>query len=190
MNTLWEVPAVVAALLAWMAAPPATIGEAAAREALRRELTGKATRLYTNVDLPPVVEEIADPRPAPVGSGTPGSASVAASAPPAAPAEIRDEAWWQNRVTALRTSTERHVLLADAMQTRINSLTADVVSRDDPFQRAELRLQLQQALSEFDRLQVLVIEGRRSLEDVLAEARRAGVPPGWVRYAVPSVPSQ
>jgi hypothetical protein len=180
MSTLWEVPAVLAALLAWLATPPVTIGEAAEREALRRELTGKATRLYTNVDLPPARGEIADPRPGPASSG-PAAAAGAAPAAAKAPADVRDEAWWHNRVTEIRTSVDRNALLAEAMQARINSLTADVVSRDDPFQRAELRDQLQKALAEFDRLQALVIEGRQSLERLQDEARRAGVPPGWTR---------
>ena len=180
MSTLWEVPAVLAALLAWLATPPGTIGEAAEREALRRELTGEATRLYTNVDLPPAPTEIADPRP----SAGPGGAAAAPVQPAAAAGpsrEVRDEAWWQNRVGTVRASIERNGLLAEAMQARINGLTADVVSRDDPFQRAELRDQLQKALAEFDRLQALVIEGRQQLELVQDEARRAGVPPGWTR---------
>jgi hypothetical protein len=178
MSTLWELPAVVAALMAWLALPPATIGEAAEREALRRELTGKATRLYTNLDLPPAAGEIADPRPG--ASGRPAAAGTT-SAEPKAPTNVRDEAWWQNRATEIRTSIDRNVLLAEAMQARINSLTADVVSRDDPFQRAELRDQLQKALAEADRLQALVIEGRQSLERLQDDARRAGVPPGWIR---------
>ena len=191
MSTLWEMPAVLAALLAWLAAPPATIGEAAARETLRRELAGKATRLYTNVDLPPALGQIegmaaegpepetaADPS-ASAGTRDGASGPAAAAIPPAA--ETRDQAWWQNRVAAIRESLERNTLRTEAMQARINVLTADVVSRDDPFQRAELRLQLQQALTDYDRLQALVIENRQSLERLRDEARRAGVPPGWTR---------
>ena len=59
MNTLWQVPVVVAALLTWLSAPPDTLADAADREALRRQLIGKATHLYTNVDLVPAAADAA-----------------------------------------------------------------------------------------------------------------------------------
>jgi hypothetical protein len=67
------------------------------------------------------------------------------------------------------------------MQTRVHALTTDVVNRDDPFQREALREQLQRAIAEYDRLQAQVIEGRRQLETLHTDARRRGIPPGWLR---------
>jgi hypothetical protein len=178
MNALWEVPVVVAALVAWLTAPPVTIGDAAEREALRRQLTTRSIAAYTNVDLPP-------PQWSDV-TVNPGGTVEAASAAPVQPAVSVDpegagESWWRSRAASLRISIDRNQLLTDAMQTRVNALTSDVVSRDDPFQREALREQLQRAITEFDRLQSAVLDSRRQLEQLHTEARRRGIPPGWLR---------
>ena len=183
MNTLWQVPVVVAAMLTWLSTPPQSFADAAEREALRRQLTGKATHVYTNLDLPalPVSrgEDSArtgnEPTPA---AGAPRGANDDALS---APVEVRDEAWWRGRVASLRTSAERNDMLAKAMQTKVNAITADIVGRDDPFQRRELRDQLQKALAELDRLQSATLEARKDLEALQEQARRAGAPPGWLR---------
>lgn len=181
MNALWQVPVVVAALLTWLSAPPDTLAGAAEREALRRQFSGKAVHRYTNVDL---LSMAAD------GTALAGAAPVETSAvAPVVPAtepggtqpEIRDEAWWRGRVASLRTSIERNEILLQALQSRINGLTTDIVNRDDPFQRQELRAQLQKALAEFDRAQTAIVEHRQALEALRVEARRAGALPGWLR---------
>jgi hypothetical protein len=186
MNALWQVPVVVASLLTWLSTPPDTLADAAEREAVRRQLTGKATRVYTNMDLPLSAQSFV------VSVSEPGAPSASASAPSpdgteaeggvASPApELRDEAWWRGRVAALRQSIERNQLLLDAMQARVNALTTDIVNRDDPFQRLELREQLQKSLAELDRLQNRIVEARQGLETLQSEARRSGTPPGWLR---------
>ena len=71
--------------------------------------------------------------------------------------------------------------LADALQTRINALTADFASRDDPIQRAGIERDRQKALSELERLKKSVVDGKKALADLDEEARKAGVPPGWLR---------
>jgi hypothetical protein len=84
-------------------------------------------------------------------------------------------------VASIRTSIERNEILLKSVQTRINGLTTDIVSRDDPFQRQELRAQLQKALAEFDRVQSAIVDYRQSLETLRVDARRAGALPGWLR---------
>lgn len=179
MNTLWQVPVVVASLLTWLSTPPLSLADAADREVIRRQLTGKATRVYTNIDLPVATFDSAAPVMEPPPAAAPAVLSEAAVASPAP--EVRDEAWWRGRVAGLRSSIDRNEILLKAMQTRINSLTADIVSRDDPFQRQELRDQLQKSLNEFDRLQTAILQARRGLETLQDEARRSGTPPGWLR---------
>src|SRR5262245_40003450 len=53
MNSLWQAPAVVVALLTWLNATPTSLADAAQREALRRQITPKPTRQLTNFNLPP-----------------------------------------------------------------------------------------------------------------------------------------
>ena len=43
-------------------------------------------------------------------------------------------------------------MFADALQTRINSLTNDFSARDDPYQRARIAEDRQKAMAEMDRV--------------------------------------
>jgi hypothetical protein len=183
MNTLWQVPVVVAALLTWLSTPPESFADAAEREALRRQLTGRATHTYTNLDMidPAVANRSASSAGPTAVSETAGPSTTGTDEALSPGIEARGEAWWRSRVSTLRSAAERNELGAKAMQARVNTLTAEIVGRDDPFQRRELREQLQKALAELDRLEMAAIEARQGLESLQEEARRAGAPPGWLR---------
>ena len=84
-------------------------------------------------------------------------------------------------MTQLRSQFEQDQVLADALQTRINSLSADFVNRDDPAQRALISQNRQRAIVELDRLTKAIAEGKKAIADLEEEARRASVPPGWLR---------
>ena len=63
----------------------------------------------------------------------------------------------------------------------MNALSADFVNRDDPYQRAKIGEDRQKALAEMDRVKVEIAEQKKKIEDIEEEARKAGVPPGWLR---------
>jgi hypothetical protein len=172
MTSLWQLPVVVTALFTWLASSPTSIGDAAFRETLRRQLTAKSVRTYTNRDLPQVSFVLPPPR---------SSSSVAATDAVEARMEHRDEKWWRDRMAAVRADLDRDETLVEGVQARINSLTNDIVNRDDPFQQAALREQLQKAVDELDRLQQAVLSERKTIDGLQDQARRLGVPPGWVR---------
>jgi hypothetical protein len=67
------------------------------------------------------------------------------------------------------------------MQTRINALATDFASRDDPAQRSLIAADRQRSLAELDRLKLEIQQHTKAIADTQEEARRAGVPPGWVR---------
>ena len=67
------------------------------------------------------------------------------------------------------------------MQSRINALTTDFVNRDDPAQRAVIADDRQKAIAELERLARANVDGTKAIADIEEEARRAGVPPGWLR---------
>lgn len=124
----------------------------------------------------PVADEEAPAAPAKAAAGAAAPAAAAAAAPSA-----KDEKAWRERIAGARAALERDQVLLDAMQTRINSLNTDVINRDDPAQQAQLRVQLQRAVAEQARLQKQVAAGTKAIADIQTEARRLGVPPGWVR---------
>lgn len=80
-----------------------------------------------------------------------------------------------------RAALERSKVLADALQSRLNALATDIVNRDDPAQRAQLELERQRAITELDRMKAEIAEQTKAIADLEEDARKAGVPPGWLR---------
>ncbi|CAN5695512.1 hypothetical protein BH18ACI5_BH18ACI5_23900 [soil metagenome] len=151
-----------------------TLGQLALKEQERRKALKASGKVLA--DLPKV-------------PATP--ASQAAPATPKDPAaeeksadkkeEPKDEAWWRQRMSQAREELRRSEMFAEALQTRINSLSNDFSARDDPYQRARVAEDRQKALAEMDRVRTDVEAQKKKIADIEEEARQAGVPPGWVR---------
>jgi hypothetical protein len=184
----------LAAVLTISAAASAqTLGDVARQEEARRKTVKDPAKVYTNDSLR------ADPSsPRPAAAGTPGSgassagsgsaapstpdASQQAGASPAVPdARAKDEAAWKKRIADAREAGERAKLFAEALQTRINSLSNDWAARDDPYQRAKISGDRDKALAELGRVQKEIQDGNKAIAAIQEEARKAGVPAGWVR---------
>ncbi len=80
-----------------------------------------------------------------------------------------------------REAQRRAEAFAAALQSQINGLTTDVVNRDDPYQRAKLADSRLKALSELQRVTGEIEQAKKDIADIEEEARRANVPPGWLR---------
>jgi ATP-dependent exoDNAse (exonuclease V) alpha subunit len=81
----------------------------------------------------------------------------------------------------LVTQVERDQSYATAMESRVNGLSTDFVNRDDPAQRAAIAIERDKATAELNRLRNAVIDGQKAIAALEDEARRANVPPGWLR---------
>jgi hypothetical protein len=186
-----------------------TLGDVARREAERRKTIKSSGKVITNEslrrELPPAgsvsTPAPAAPAPAAATPPAPGSAPAAgtpaagapatAAAPPAAagapaPAAAaappaNDEASWRKRVTDARDALSRSQIFAEALQTRINALSTDFVNRDDPAQRNTIAAERQKALAELDRVKQDIQNQQKAITTIQEEARKAGVPAGWVR---------
>ncbi len=155
-----------------------TLGELAAKEKERRKALKAGGKVLSNADLPKPVSP-ATPKTLPEGTAAP-KPDAAAEAPKPAEQE-RDEAWWRQRMSGLREELRRNEMFAEALQTRINSLTNDFASRDDPYQRGRVAEDRQKAMLEMDRVKADMDLQKKKIADAEEEARRAGVPPGWIR---------
>src|SRR5262245_15824203 len=166
-----------------------TLGEVARKEADRRKAQPPAGRVYTNKDLPASAQknpgESTAPEAAapvdPVAAATaekPGEQKPAEAKPEG---ETKDEAWWKNRMMSTREELRRNEMFAEALQTRINALSRDYTSRDNPAQRRQIGQDRAEALSELNRVKGDVDRGKKQIADIEEEARKAGVPPGWLR---------
>jgi hypothetical protein len=186
--------AALAVALLWGAAPiraqqTPTLGDVAKKEAARRKAQPSAGKVYTNKDLPASAQK-------PAGSAAPATAAPAApvaAATQAEPAEakpageakpegeVKDEAWWRTHMASTREEVRRNEIFAEALQTRINSLSRDFVNRDNPAQRAKIGQDRAEALAELARVKQDIERGKKQIGDLEEEARRSGVPPGWLR---------
>lgn len=186
-----------------------SLGDVAKKEEERRKATAAAGKVYTNRDLkgaPPPADAAADAdKPADAdkdGDKTADKAADKADKDKAAAKDdkgadrsaakgadksadkgggAKDQKYWQERMQTARVALERDNGYAEAMQTRINALTTDFVNRDDPAQRSVIEKDRQRALAELDRLKKQILDDRKAISDIEEEARRAGVPPGWLR---------
>ena len=84
-------------------------------------------------------------------------------------------------MTTAREELRRNEMFAEALQTRINALNRDFNSRDNPAQRSAIGADRTEALKELTRVKQDVERGKKQIVDLEEEARKAGVPPGWVR---------
>src|SRR5262249_10319396 len=77
----------------------------------------------------------------------------------------RDQASWAAKMKGLRETVDRDQTLADAMQSRINALTADFVNRDDPAQKSVIERDRQRAVAELERLRKQIVADKKAIAD-------------------------
>jgi len=175
------VPVAVVACLAGAARPvrAQSLNDVSKQEEERRKDVKQPAKVYTNKDLsapPPTFSTPADPAKPATAAPAPVADDKAKDAGP-----VKDQKYWSERKKALDAKLERDRVLADAMQSRINGLTADFAARSDPAQRAVLERDRQRAVAELDGLQKSIKDGQKAIADLEEEARKASVPPGWLR---------
>jgi hypothetical protein len=159
-------------------APP--LADVAKKEQQRRKKVGSPAKVLTNKDLP---KSAAPAQPAaPPTPPTPVAEGAAEPSEQQKPAgDEKDEAWWRTRITSAREALRRDEMFLEALQSRVNALSADFVNRDDPYQRARIGEDRQKALAEMDRVKAQIVATKKQIEDIEEEARKAGVPAGWLR---------
>jgi hypothetical protein len=172
--------------------PPPSLAEIARKEAERRKTAKEAKIVITEKNLPESARKPAstavpaDPnqsaqageqKPAPAGSAAAGAAPAAA----AAPAGDQGETLWRGRITQARETLRRNEVFLQALQTRVNSLAMDYFGRDDPYQKMKLAGERDQAIQEMEKVKADIEASKKQVADIEEEARKAGVPPGWLR---------
>jgi hypothetical protein len=169
-----------------------SLGDLARKEQERRKTQKPAGKTYTNKDLPEGAQKGTAPAtgtaPSQAPAVSPGHATghEGAAKPAEAPAGAEaagknDEASWRKRISDARENLRRNEVFAEALQTRINSQSTDFVNRDDPYQRAKIGEDRDKTLAELGRVKAEIAAGKKLIEDIEEEARKAGVPPGWLR---------
>jgi hypothetical protein len=158
-----------------------TLADVAKKEEERRKTAKPAGKTYTNKDLGTLPPGTPPPPPAKPAASTDPAATDTEKAAEKEKEPVKDQAYWAGRMKELQTQLQRDQTYVDALQTRVNSLATDFVNRDDPAQRAVLAGERQKALGELDRLKKQIEGTKKAIADLEEEARRANVPPGWLR---------
>jgi hypothetical protein len=173
-------------LSGWSSAYTQSLTDVARKEEARRKAVKKPAKVYTNDDL----GRPGDSTPAPAAAAAPAPASKtdadkakadAAKAADAAAEPKKDEKYWHDRISAARETAAHDKVLLDALQSRVNALTTDFVNTSDPAQRALVEQNRKTALGEIDRLNKDLEKQNKAIADTQEEARKANVPPGWLR---------
>jgi hypothetical protein len=192
-------PTVVMALLGLLTLPAAAIAqssqpslaEIARKEAERRKTAKEAKIVITDKNLPesarkPIPTEAptgapVDSHPGHAAEQKPTAAGEAAAAKPPADQGEKGEALWRGRITQAREALRRNEVFLQALQTRVNALATDYYGRDDPYQKMKLAGERDQSIQEMEKVKADVEASKKQIADIEEEARRAGVPPGWLR---------
>lgn len=186
---------VVVLVLSWTSVSAQSLADIARAEEARRKSAKTPAKVYTNDDLKPLGDSptVAPPAPATASAGKPASPTdakpadskaadaTAAEAKKGEGAAVRDEKFWRDRISAARTAVTRGKAFVDALQSQINGLTTEFVNMDDPAKRAVIEKKRIEAIAEQDRLKKEIDDQTRAIAAIEEEARREGVPAGWLR---------
>jgi hypothetical protein len=183
-----------------------SLADVAKQEEERRKAIKQPAKVYTNkdlrgvpspIDVPP---ETTKPAAEPAASGDSGASAAKSSdagrgtdagkspergdsktAGPSDKGPAKDQAYWAERMKQLKAQLDRDQTYLDALQSRVSALTADFSKWSDPAQRQVIGRDRQKALDELERLKKAIASDKKALTDLEDEARRAGVPAGWLR---------
>jgi len=157
-----------------------TLADVAKKEEERRKTAPAPAKVYTNKDLSPT-PPAAPPTAAAAPAAKPADDKTAAGKDSTEKEQPKDQEYWSSRMKALQQQLDRDSTFADALQSKINALTTDFSARDDPAQRAIIERERQKSIAEQNRLKKAMEDDKKAIADLQEEARRAGVPPGWLR---------
>jgi hypothetical protein len=177
----------LAALLGSVPVAAQSLGAVAKEAETQRKATKSAGKVYTNDQLKSDPKDI--PTSAPVSSAGPAAAPPSQSGvagedkakQDAAGKPDKDEAYWRDRIKAEREALARAETFAGALQSQVNGLYGEFTACQAPPQCNEIAAKRQKSISELDRVKKEIAQHNKGIADIQEEARRAGVPAGWVR---------
>lgn len=191
-------------VLAAASASAQSLADVARQEGARRQAVPAAGKSYSNKDLKPTKAPDAADQATPAADNAAAAGHTSDPSPADAAdvlkdgaadadqdatdekkdgkaSQVKDEKYWSKRMAELREQLERDQTFLQALQGRVDSLTTDFVNRDDPAQRGQIANDRQKALAELERLRKAIEADKKAIPELEDEARRSGVPAGWLR---------
>jgi hypothetical protein len=184
----WSVAlTIVTAGVAWSQ----SLGDVAKREEERRKAVTAPGKAYTNDDLrryPVTTPDPAVPPPEtkPAGDAAPAAEAKAADAKAAdakddKPSIDQGEDHWRQRMGDARAARARSDTYLEALQSRLQQLTTDFYAQQDPALKSALWSQRTRVFDDMEKLKKDITDQDAAIAKVEEDARKANVPPGWIR---------
>lgn len=169
-----------AAVVAFSARPVTaqSLGTVAKQGEAQRKATKSSGKVYTNDSLKSAP---APSQPAPAATPAPAAEQPAGTEATPKSDSAKDEATWRERIKSERDALARSEAFASALQSQINGLYAEFTACQAPTQCKDVTEKRQKSVAELERVKKEVAAHTKAITDIQEEARRAGVPAGWVR---------
>jgi hypothetical protein len=171
-----------------------TLGDVARKEEERRKAIKTPTKVITNDDLHPMPVTTPDPQPPaeanPAGQAAPAETKAteakaddakAGDAKADKPSIDQGEAFWRKRMGDARSARARSDTFLDALQTRLQGLQRDFYTEQDPAQRSAIWTQRTRVFDDLEKLKKDIVAQDEELAKIEEDARKANIPPGWIR---------
>ena len=158
-----------------------SLAELARKEAERRKTVKAPKKVITANDLPESARRPASTPTTTEGGASPQSGGEKPSPTGNAGSGQGDEASWRSRITQARQALARNEAFLAALQSQVNGLSVDFGAASDAYSRARVAEDRDKALAELQRLKSDVELSKKLIADIEEDARKAGVPPGWLR---------
>jgi hypothetical protein len=157
-----------------------SLGEVAARTSKERK--HPPAKVYTNDDLQAGRSGAEATAPSPTAPAPAPTATAGAAAP--APAPTMDPAQrWRRDAKARRDAIARAETKVATIQAKIDALLLDMnpTNVGDPNRLQTVEAEKARAMADLEVAKEELEQARQGLESLEEEARKAGVPPGWLR---------
>jgi hypothetical protein len=166
-----------------------SLADVARKEAERRKTIQAPAKVYTDADLrrypvaPPPEPQPADPSKAAAAEDKPAAKPEDAAGPvkPVEPSVDLGEEYWRKLITEARSALARSSSYLEALEARVQALSTRLYALEDPAQRNAAAAQRNKVLDDVDHLKQDMAAQEKAIAKIEADARKANVPPGWIR---------
>ena len=165
-----------------------SLGDLAKKEQERQKTVKGTGKVYTDKDVakyPPAPgpgDAAAKPGvPSPDDSAAPVAKPAAQTARETPSGEEKGQAYWKGLLKDVQARIDRDRSAREALQEKLSSFDTIWVDRDDVLLRARIGQERAKAEDEIARLTKAIDNGVKEIEKIREDARRQGVPPGWLR---------
>jgi hypothetical protein len=166
-----------------------SLADVARQEEERRKAIKTPSKVYTDNDLrrypvttPPETSAPDQTKAAAAGGQvTAKTENAVAQAKDATPSIDQGEEHWRKLIMEARSALARSSTYLEALQSRVNTLTAEFYAREDSAQRGGIWVQRTRVVDDMERLKRDMTDQEKAIAKIEEDARKANIPPGWIR---------